>query len=233
MRALIIGYGRMGRFHAKALADLGYDVITADPDPAARADFRRAPVLSFRRGTEIQVVAVAAPIPYLAETAAQWAGFPGHLLVEKPFAANLHQARELADTLEGQRVAVGYVERFNPQVRALRELIAGRTVKARFTRWNDRPSPDPSLDLRSHDVDLAHYLEIREYHCSTLAPAPERRREIEVAAPGWTETVDLTAHTTSPLHALWHAFLSDRPGHATTADAVAVHLELDRERVAA
>jgi hypothetical protein len=51
-----------------------------------------------------------------------------------------------------------------------------------------------------------------------------RRREITVDAgrPGHPVRVDLMAHDTSPLHAQWHAFLSDRSGYATFGDAVAV-----------
>src|SRR4051812_33272477 len=41
VKALVVGYGRMGRFHTKVLADLGYDVSTLDPDPGAGADYQR------------------------------------------------------------------------------------------------------------------------------------------------------------------------------------------------
>ena len=36
MKALVVGYGHMGRFHAKVLADLGYEVaVMSNYDPPA------------------------------------------------------------------------------------------------------------------------------------------------------------------------------------------------------
>jgi predicted dehydrogenase len=209
----------MGGFHRRVLADLGYDVTTVDPDPAAGADYLSVPA---RRCPG--VVCVAVPIAQLAETAAQFTT-ARHLLLEKPMAPTLGEAVELADRLGGQHVAVGYVERFNPTVRALQRALADSPppIAARFRRWSDRPSPDRALDLMSHDVDLAAFLGL---HCPTEFDAaddhPVRVRDIMVRTASRTARADLTAHDTSPLHAQWHAFLSGREGYATPADAVAV-----------
>jgi predicted dehydrogenase len=219
MKALVVGLGRMGRFHRKVLMDLGYDVVTVDPDPATGADY-----LSVPAGRRPEVVCVAVPIAQLAEVAAEFTA-ARHLLIEKPMAPSLGEAIELADRLAGQHVAVGYVERFNPTVRALQRALADAPppIVARFRRWSDRPSPDRALDLMSHDVDLAAFLRLR---CPTEFDAaddrPVRVRDIMVRTSGRTVRADLTAHDTSPLHAQWHAFLSGRPGYATPADATAV-----------
>lgn len=168
------------------------------------------------------------PIAHLAERAAEWGGwgFDGHLLIEKPGAACVVDAIELEALLAGQRVAVGYVERFNPRVRRLRELLADSppATAAKFTRWNDRASFGVALDLASHDVDLARFLELAcPVTYDERSSASMRRRTIEVTVDnGRSLAVDLTAHDTSPLHAQWHAFLSDHPGHATPVDAIAV-----------
>jgi predicted dehydrogenase len=216
VRALVVGAGRMGRFHSKALTDLGYDVTTVDPDPAAGADQVRVT----RR--DYDAVCIATPIAHLAETADEWVGFEGRLLIEKPMASDTREARALADAMRGQRVAVGYVERFNPAVRSLRERVTGQVVGARFTRWNDRPTTDVRLDLVSHDIDLARHL--RWDHAAsfdTRSGCGIRRRTITVlTADGGRAHADLLAHATSPLHAQWHAFLLGRPGVATPEDAV-------------
>lgn len=221
MRALVVGAGRMGMFHRRALRDLGLDVTTVDPDPAAGADCVGVPYVP----GGFDVVCVAVPIAHLAEQAARWSGFEGWLLIEKPGAPCLSDARELARLLDGQRVAVGYVERFNPVVRQLQRDLVGRVPRAAcFTRWNDRPSENVEIDLRAHDVDLARFLELDcPVSFAAKAATPFRRRLIEVLTgdPRDALTVDLTAHDTSPLHAQWHAFLSGRPGYATPADAVA------------
>lgn len=218
MKALVVGAGRMGTFHRKVLRDLGHDVTTVDPAPG-RADHRTIPTHG-----NFAVVCVAAPIDALADEAARWAGYGGRLLIEKPMAATRGDGDELAALLEGQRVAVGYVERFNPQVRRLARELAELPppTYARFVRTSDRPSSDVALDLRAHDVDLARFLNLwcpKWFQCA--ADEIEKVRTIEVLAGDRTVTANLLEHDTSPLHAQWHAFLSGRAGYATPADAVA------------
>jgi hypothetical protein len=160
---------------------------------------------------------------------------------------DVEEARELELALGDHcAVAVGYVERFNPQVRQLRERLAGREVlTARFTRYNARPSADVLLDLQSHDIDLARVLGVDPAGViyNSLAGAAEIRREIQVQ---WSsaravgtygfgkkvglEHADLTDHTSSPLHAQWHALLSGRSGCATPQDAIAVLEAIERRR---
>ncbi len=215
----------MGGFHRRILSDLGYDVTTVDPDPDRGADHTIPPPGHF------DIVCIAVPITDLAEQAAQFAGRARFLLIEKPMAATLAEARELAGLLAGQDVAVGYVERFNPRVRRLRALLADspQPVWAHFTRWNDRSSPNVTLDLGTHDRDLARFLGLTcPVRFDVQANATRPAREIMICA-NHVLHVDLTAHDTSPLHAQWHAFLSGQPGYATPADAVAVLAALDQE----
>lgn len=200
----------MGGFHRRVLRDLGMDVSTVDPDPAAGADYVCIPARAF------DVVCVACPIKHLAEQAALWAGHDGWLLIEKPMAPSADEAHELATLFAGQRVAVGYVERFNPIVR---EALRHPTTRAHFVRWNDRPSSDVALDLLAHDVDLAHFAGLADV--ATFDARPDcrvKRREIQLDFG----TFHLMSHDTSPLHAQWHAFLSERGGYATPADAAVV-----------
>jgi predicted dehydrogenase len=214
VRALVIGLGRMGRFHSRALRDLGFDVSTVDSDPTAGADYLSVPARDW------DAVCVATPIDTLAEQAAAWGEFRGNLLVEKPFAASVGEAVQLADTLAFADVAVGYVERFNPQVRALKAKLEGRVLTTgRFVRWSDRPSCDPDLDLRTHDIDLARFLGVPNPSFDVQTEIC-KRRTVEVDTLATTHRADLMDHDTSPLHAQWHAFLSGQPT-ATPEDAVA------------
>lgn len=226
MKALVVGLGHMGRFHRKVLMDLGYDVTTVDPDPTAGADY-----LSVPSGRHPGVVCVATPMEHLAETAAGFALHTQHLLIEKPGATTYGDALSLASLLGGQRVAVGYVERFNPVVRAVRAVLCHRATLgmfppsgAHFTRWNDRPSSDVALDLQSHDIDLVQHLQLTcPVTLNTRAGVGVRRREIDIHGTAFgLLRYDLMDHDTSPLHAQWHSFLSDRSGYATPADAVHV-----------
>lgn len=220
MNALIVGHGKMGRLHAKVLADLGYTVTTVDPDPAAGASHTQVPHVRFA------VAVVACPIPHLAEQAAPLIerGIP--TLIEKPMAGTSEDALELASLASrtGTRVTVGYVERFNPQVRALK---GAPILRATFERWNDRPTMDPLLDLTSHDIDLARFLGVTDPVFDTRVCAKRRRRIVlEVGH------VDLMDHQLSPLHAQAHAFLSGAARMATPLDAVAVLREVEQMREA-
>lgn len=213
----------MGTFHRRVLSDLGFDVTTVDPVPG-RADY-----LSIPRG-RFDVVCVAVPIDHLADEAARWAGYGGRLLIEKPMAATSRDAIELVALLDGQCVAVGYVERFNPQVRRLaRELTdSPPPTQARFVRWSDRRSPDVALDLRSHDVDLATHLNLRcpvEFSCATERAI--KQRVVTVQCGTRTLRADLLAHSASPLHTQWHSFLHDRADCATPDDATDTLLALE------
>lgn len=215
----------MGGFHRRVLRDLGLDVTTVDPDPATGADHIAVPSRRF------DVVCIAAPIDHLADEAARWIGHEGWLLVEKPFAGTLTDAQVLADELAGQRVGVGYVERFNPQVRYLQSLLYRMPVEhVVFYRHNLRTSQDVRIDLTSHDVDLAAYLGLT---CKVSYDSQAGVKQDRVVWVNETLAVDLMAHDTSPLHAQWHAFLSGRPGYATPLDAVHVLAALDHMSVLA
>lgn len=245
MRALVVGYGRMGAFHAKVLRDLGHDVVTVDPDPNRRADFatiaEARPTWTFERAmTEprpepFAVAAVAVPAQHLLDTAYQLAGTP-KLLVEKPFATCTRDASMLAAYLHScnSDVCVGLVERFNPVVRALKPLLRDGTLRdirhVKFTRWNDRPSFDLDLDLKLHDVDLSAYLRLScHLEFDTRDRARKRVRRIDVTHADGVYTVDLMAHELSPLHGMWHAFLTDGD-YPRPANVIHAHRLLDLYR---
>lgn len=222
MKALIVGAGKMGSFHAQILRDLGYTTTTVDPDPAKCADYRtiREALLAnpLHMNRQFDVAAVACPHEHLIDSAFQLAGT--RMLVEKPFATNSRDAAMLGAYLKAADapVCVGFVERFNPRFRDLQALRNRVIVKRlRFTRWNDRPSPDVLTDLRLHDVDLAHALGVstNDVEFDTRADQSRRVRHIQMTycdpSAGAEErrcTFDLMEHNQSPLHALWHAFLT-------------------------
>lgn len=212
-RALVIGLGRMGSLHRKVLRDLGFRVESVDPF-YPEATFRSLE----EAGTDYEVAVVATPIADLTDQA--WKinllGVP--VLVEKPLAASVSDARDFARYARG-KVGVGYIERFNPKVLELRDWLQGKEVQtASFVRHNDRPSVDRRIDLLTHDVDLAAYLDIPLERCSfdVEDSNSERVRLITVNGKAW----NLMAHDTSPLHGLWHGFLTESEDVATPWDAV-------------
>jgi predicted dehydrogenase len=212
--------GRMGTFHAKVLHELGYDITTVDPDPDKSADHRtigQATISTAMRSGKHDIAVVAAPIPNLAECAFQLAGVK-HLLVEKPFATTSQEAAMLSAYLKaaGSNVCVGYVERYNPVIRANADHIRrmprhGKQLGVTFTRWSDQPSEDVGLDLQVHDLDLAWHLHLsgEALTFETVAQMRDKARRIEIyGGEGGPLRLDLMDHQSSPLHALWHSFLT-------------------------
>jgi hypothetical protein len=221
----------MGSIHARVLHELGYDITTVDPDPAKGADhatISAARANEFQRDACFDIACVAAPIPHLADAAFQLAGI-SKLLIEKPMASTSQEAAMLAAYLDkaGSSVCVGYVERHNPQVRALRARLRekGRprrnTLGVTFTRWSDRPSVDPGLDLTIHDIDLACHLDLwcERIEFDTRDNQTEKMRTIGISDGASLQVVDLMLHNTSPVHALWHTFLTGQR-HPTADEAI-------------
>jgi predicted dehydrogenase len=90
------------------------------------------------------------------------------VLVEKPIAASLSDGRLMQAAAEaaGRKLMVGHVERFNPAVGKVKELIAegrlGRVYRAHATRVGPFPArirdTGVAIDLASHDIDVMQYV---------------------------------------------------------------------------
>ena len=91
-----------------------------------------------------------------------------HVLVEKPIATTLPDAlRMRSAALEaGRKLMVGHVERFNPAVEKLRELVAegrlGKVYRAHATRVGPLPTriqdAGVAIDLATHDLDIMQHV---------------------------------------------------------------------------
>jgi UDP-N-acetylglucosamine 3-dehydrogenase len=112
------------------------------------------------------VIAVPTPMHFAVATDAIARGC--HSLIEKPLAGDVEQARQLIAIArdKGVRLAVGHVERFNPAVRKLKEIMSegqlGRVLSI-STRRVGLPSPhfretNVVVDLAVHDLDVISFL---------------------------------------------------------------------------
>jgi predicted dehydrogenase len=168
----------MGAFHVGAWRRVPEArlVAVADPDPDARAralagkpaaeydDWRRL----IDDAGSLDALSLACPSELHAQVAqaAMEAGL--HVLVEKPIATALPDALRLrgAARESGRKLMVGHVERFNPVVGALRELLAegrvGRVFRAQAVRVSPLPSrirdAGVAIDLATHDLDVMQHV---------------------------------------------------------------------------
>ena len=102
------------------------------------------------------------------------------VLIEKPIAASIWQARHIVNALQSNQTiaAVGYVERFNPAWRAAREYFrnADFGLIERYGHEVSRDYGNAATDLMSHDIDLLRHLydgfvefEVRESFYNTAS----------------------------------------------------------------
>lgn len=138
MRIRLYGLGRMGRHHERHLRALGCAVEIEDP------------ALGLQAAGPCDAAVIAAPTSLHAAVALPLlrAGIP--CLIEKPLAASLAEAEELAS----YPLMVGHIERFNPAFRLLPPGV--RFLQAeRLAPFTGRAGDvDVILDLMIHDIDL-------------------------------------------------------------------------------
>ena len=171
LRAGVIGAGKMGGNHARIYRDLPDVDLVGVTDIDHEAAERAADAYETRSlSTEsllsvVDVVSIAVPTPAHADLVATCIDEGVHPLVEKPFVMDLERGRELAEAAEdaGLTLQVGHVERFNPAVQTLAEIIEDLDVIA-IDAERLGPPIDRSLgtsvvfDLMIHDIDIASAL---------------------------------------------------------------------------
>lgn len=178
LRVGLAGLGTMGRNHLRNLAsrDDVELVGVADPLEVAREAavhsvprahmFSEPHVMLAEEQLDALIVAVPTSLHHAVTMAAIDRGVP--VLVEKPIAATVTQAEELARAAERRGVVlqVGHIERFNPAVVALEEQLRRGALKRIYTVRTVRGGPLPdrirdvgvAIDLATHDLDIICHL---------------------------------------------------------------------------
>ncbi|MCE5215334.1 MAG: Gfo/Idh/MocA family oxidoreductase [Methanobacterium sp.] len=117
---------------------------------------------------EIDAVSVCVPTTYHFEVVMGAIEQGKHVLVEKPIAFTLDEAKEMVDAARdaGVKLATGHVERFNPAVieakRLIDEGVIGEVVSASAKRVGPFPprikDVGVTIDLAIHEVDIMFHL---------------------------------------------------------------------------
>lgn len=174
----IVGRGGMARAHARAWRELGRGgdiryVSTPKPGPP----LEDAPVARFEpdldvilRDPLVEIVSICTPTPTHADLAIRALRAGKNVLLEKPIALTLTDARAIREVAKQSSgvLMVAHVVRFFDGYRAIRESVAsgaiGAVLSARATRISAKPGPsdwwhDESksggvlVDFAIHDFD--------------------------------------------------------------------------------
>ena len=178
LRAAVVGVGYLGQFHAQKIkAHAEVDLIGV-----CDFSFEQAEKIALQLSTEafrqpedligkVDYVHIAASTQSHYELATLFLKNKIPVLVEKPIAATIEQAKTLCELAEKNKtlLTVGHIERFNPSFQFLKENIAGISYLEmnRLAPFRTRGSDVSVLhDLTIHDIDLVHWLfdsEIKNY----------------------------------------------------------------------
>jgi len=167
-KVVLFGLGRMGSNHLRVLRETpGFDLVAVVDSHVRRPDLQ-VPLLNSiddLGGISFDAAVIATPTVTHHDLALALIRRGKHVLIEKPIASTFAQGRELlaAANLTGAKLAVGHVERFNPAVRKLREIIRegwlGTPIHFSFTRVGGYPETELAgnnviVDLAVHDIDV-------------------------------------------------------------------------------
>lgn len=167
VRVGVIGVGSMGQNHVRVYRELPETQLVGIHD----ADMEQARSVAEAFGTDalelddllesVDAVSIAVPTQFHYDTARECIDAGVNVLIEKPLVEDLDDGRALIDFADEQGVVlqVGHIERFNPAVMTLMELLDDLEIIAiearRLGPPLDREIDDTAvMDLMIHDLDI-------------------------------------------------------------------------------
>lgn len=166
LRVGVIGAGYLGKFHAEKYADMEdaelVGVVDTNQKQAAEIS-RKHGVNAYFSPEEIlgkvDAVSIAVPTPLHYQISRLFLEHDVDVLIEKPITTTLEEADSLIDLAEsrGLIIQVGHLERFNPAVIALRDILKTPMFieSHRLSIFQPRGTDvDVVLDLMIHDIDI-------------------------------------------------------------------------------
>jgi predicted dehydrogenase len=169
----LIGLGNMGQNHLRVLSMLKNVDLCFVHDTSTHRAGELAALYGCRVSSDldadlemVDAVVLATPTSTHYEYIRRVSDHVAAIFVEKPLTDTLESSAGITDLAQrkGLRIQVGFIERFNPAVLALKMVLAGteRIINIDFSRTNKVSSRitdvDVVTDLMIHDIDLALYL---------------------------------------------------------------------------
>jgi predicted dehydrogenase len=175
VRVGVVGFGSIGLHHARNLSTMPGVVLVGvadtSPDALARAQslgFATFATTSALLDAGLDAAVIAVPTSQHEDVADDFIDRSCALLVEKPIAHTMLAAKRLMARCAraGVPLMVGYVERYNPAMEAIRDFVAdgnlGRLISMSAKRVGVLPPHvrDASVlvDIGVHDIDIAAFI---------------------------------------------------------------------------
>ena len=177
LKMAVVGVGFWGRNHVRVLSELPGVELVAVCD----VDQQRTATVAEKYGLkaysdsakmyeeeELDAVTLCVWSTRLSEEALKALKAQKHVLVEKPMAKSSTEARKIINVAKAKKLhlTVGFIERFNPAVRRLKEALAegkiGSPVSVtirRVTKWPERIGDVGVVkDTAIHDIDIVRFI---------------------------------------------------------------------------
>lgn len=170
----VVGLGAMGQHHVRLYSQLDCELVgIADADPVRAREIGEEYGLSYYSDyhellSKIDAVSIVVPTSLHHKVAMDFLKEGVHCLIEKPIASTIKEAMDIIQQAEQSRakLMVGHIERFNPAVAKLKEIIDGGTLGELMIISTRRVGPFVPrirdvgilIDTASHDIDIARYL---------------------------------------------------------------------------
>jgi UDP-N-acetylglucosamine 3-dehydrogenase len=178
LNVAVIGLGNMGSNHARNYTQLPDLVnLVAVCDMQQEVTDKAADLYKCKGYTDldemlanekIDAVSLVAPTKFHYELAKKIMNKGIHILIEKPITNDLANAQELIDLAKAKKLTlmVGHIERFNPAVQKLKEIVDSGAIGKITSILAKRVGAFPAqikdanviIDLAVHDIDIISHL---------------------------------------------------------------------------
>ena len=172
----VVGVGAMGQNHVRVYNEIEDAELVGIADVRERrlkeiANQNKTKAFTDYKellNEDLDAVSIVVPTSLHKKVALDFIREGVNCLVEKPIASNVEDAKEIIKEAEMNNVklAIGHIERFNPAVTKLKEIIENRVLGKVLLISTRRVSPFVSritdvgiiVDSATHDIDVVRYL---------------------------------------------------------------------------
>jgi len=170
----VVGLGSMGQNHVRVYSRLDCQLVgVADIDPNRAKEIGEKYNVQYYSDyrellCKVDAISIAVPTTMHYPVAMDFLKAGVHCLVEKPIAFSLSEASEMIKTADNMRVnlAIGHIERFNPAVVRLKEIVDAGVLGELLIISTRRVGPSVPrvrdvgvvIDSATHDIGVIRYL---------------------------------------------------------------------------
>jgi UDP-N-acetylglucosamine 3-dehydrogenase len=176
IRVGVIGVGAMGKHHVRIYHEMrdvelvGVSDVNARTAAEIATDYDTEAFINCEQllNKDLDAVSIAVPTSLHKEIVSKTTQYGAHMLIEKPIADSLGNADAIIDVAgrKNLKLMIGHIERFNPAILKLKELIDAGELGEILSISCRRVGPyaprirDVGIitDLAVHDIDTISYL---------------------------------------------------------------------------